>query len=180
MEFGKLNLIPARERPDLVAESVAEGLKSITPGDIYIAEIDPSLAGTKEFCEHYEIPVDHAANCVVVEATRGDRKWFAACVVLGATRADINGLVRRYLDGRKVSFASMDEALQKTRMMYGGITPVGLPTDWPILVDSAIVALDKVVVGGGGRSSKLVLSGKILSELPNAVVLEGLGFRSES
>ena len=64
----------------------------------------------------------------------------AACMVLATDRADVNKAVRKHLDVRKISFAPMDEAVSQTGMEYGGITPVGLPPDWPILVDAAVAA----------------------------------------
>jgi prolyl-tRNA editing enzyme YbaK/EbsC (Cys-tRNA(Pro) deacylase) len=101
-----------------------------------------------------------------------------ACVVLATTRADVNGLVRRHVGARKASFAAMDDAVAQTGMEYGGITPVGLPADWPLLVDSAVVATPYVVVGSGRRRSKLVLPGAALAALPGAEVLDGLGIPS--
>ena len=62
----------------------------------------------------------------------------AACLVLASDRADVNKTVRKHLDVRKISFASMEDAVAQTGMEYGGITPVGLPADWPILVDTAV------------------------------------------
>ena len=115
-----------------------------------------------------------SANCVVIAARRGDDVRYAACVVLATTRADVNGVVRRHLDARKASFAPMDDAVALTGMEYGGITPPGLPPQWPVLIDPLVVAAGDVVVGSGVRRSKLVLPGKLLAELPAAVVVEGL------
>ncbi|MFF3147843.1 YbaK/EbsC family protein, partial [Streptomyces sp. NPDC057927] len=97
------------------------------------------------------------------------------CVVLSATRVDVNGVVRRQLGARKASFAPMDIATGESGMEYGGITPIGLPGDWPVLVDSAVVELPYVLVGSGRRRGKLLVPGKAFAELPNVVVLEGLG-----
>jgi prolyl-tRNA editing enzyme YbaK/EbsC (Cys-tRNA(Pro) deacylase) len=69
----------------------------------------------------------------------------------------------------------MDAAVAETGMEYGGITPLGLPEGWPVLVDGAVAATDRVVVGSGVRRSKLLLPGKLLAALPGAVVLDGLG-----
>ena len=118
-----------------------------------------------------------SANCVVIAAKRGDDIRYAACVILATTRADVNGVVRRNLDARKASFAPMDEAVARTGMEYGGITPPGLPPEWPILIDPAVPAAGDVVVGSGVRRSKLVLPGRLLAELPAAVVVEGLASR---
>jgi len=112
---------------------------------------------------------------VVVAARRGGDTRLAACVVLASTRADVNGLVRRHLDARKASFAPMDVAVAETGMEYGGITPVGLPPDWPVLVDAAVAATPRVIVGSGLRRSKLWLPGAAVAELPSAQVVDGLG-----
>jgi prolyl-tRNA editing enzyme YbaK/EbsC (Cys-tRNA(Pro) deacylase) len=95
--------------------------------------------------------------------------------VLASTRADVNGLVRRRLAARKASFAPMDDAVALTGMEYGGITPVGLPEDWPVLVDTAVAAAPAVVIGSGVRHSKLAIPGELAARLPGAEVTEGLG-----
>jgi len=138
---------------------------------LWVSEIDPGLADTAAFCEHYEIGLGISANCVVVEARRADRVWFAACVVLATTRADVNGIVRKHLGARKISFAPMDAAVSLTGMEYGGITPVGLPDDWPILVDRNVIGQDRVIIGSGIRGSKLLAATEVLASLPNAEVL---------
>lgn len=139
-----------------------------------VAEIDPDLADTAAFCARYSVGLDVSANCVIVEGRRAERTSFAACVVLATTRADVNGVVRRRLDARKASFAPMEQAVAATGMEYGGITPPGLPGDWPVLVDAAVVTAGLVVVGSGVRRSKLVLPATALADLPGAEVIEGL------
>ena len=167
MIVGKLNFVPASEAPELVAESVRPHLQD----GLWVSAIDPDLADTAAFCEHYDIGLDVSANCVVVEARRADRVWYAACVVLATTRADVNGIVRKHLGARKVSFAPMDSAVTLTAMEYGGITPVGLPDDWAILVDTNVIDREKVIVGSGIRGSKLLVATDVLRSLPNAEVL---------
>ena len=108
-------------------------------------------------------------------AKRGGETRYAACVVLATTRADVNGVVRRQLDARKASFAPMDEAVARTGMEYGGITPIGLPADWPVLVDRRVAQSAGVIVGSGLRRSKLLVPGRALAELPGAEVLDDLG-----
>lgn len=119
--------------------------------------------------------MEQAANCVVLEAKRGEKTWFAACVILGSTRADVNGLARRTFDARKVSFAPMEKAVAETGMEFGAITPVGLPRNWSILIDKAVADSDYVIIGSGIRKSKLAVPGSFLASLPNAQVLDGLG-----
>jgi prolyl-tRNA editing enzyme YbaK/EbsC (Cys-tRNA(Pro) deacylase) len=179
MRIGILEATPAIERLDLVAPPVAAALSAwsgpVPVDEIGVAEINPELADTAAFCERYGVGLEESANCVVVAGRRGGEVRLAACMVLATTRADVNGLVRRHLEARRASFAPLDEAVAETGMEYGGITPIGLPVDWPLLVDAAVAASPRVVVGSGLRRSKLTLPGKALSDLPNAVVLDGLG-----
>ncbi|WP_433800569.1 YbaK/EbsC family protein [Actinomycetospora sp. CA-084318] len=175
---GTLELVPAPDRPDLLAPSVVAALTAL-PDDVArscgVAAIDPDLADTAAFCEAYSSPLDLSANCVVVTGARSGEQRFAACVVLATTRADVNGVVRRRIDVRKASFAATDLAVELTGMEYGGITPFGLPADWPVLVDPAVLAAPAVVVGSGVRGSKLVVPGSVLGLLPGAEATEGLG-----
>ena len=172
--LGSLTWVPAALRPELLGASVATVLPALS-GEAWVAEIDDDLADTAAFTEAYAVPPEASANCVVVAARRAGRTTLAACVVLATTRADVNGLVRRHLDARKASFAPQDVAVAESGMAYGGITPVGLPSDWPVLVDAAVAAADWVVIGSGTRGSKLAVSGALLAGLPTAVVLDGLG-----
>jgi prolyl-tRNA editing enzyme YbaK/EbsC (Cys-tRNA(Pro) deacylase) len=120
------------------------------------------------------VGLEISANCVIVAGRRGETTRYAACMVLATTRADVNGLIRTLLDARKASFAPMDDAVALTGMEYGGITPLGLPADWSILVDSRVVALPQIVVGSGLRRSKIAMPGTVLAALPGAQVMEGL------
>ena len=117
---------------------------------------------------------EDSANCVIIAGRRGETVSYAACVVLATTRADVNGVVRRRLEARKASFAPMDDAVDLTGMEYGGITPVGRPAAWPVLIDAAVLARDLVVIGSGLRRSKLALPADRLAELPGAEVIDGL------
>ncbi|MFY9886817.1 MAG: YbaK/EbsC family protein, partial [Streptosporangiaceae bacterium] len=153
MSIGTLAAVPALDRPDLLAAPVAAALAGldgkIAVADIGVAEIDPALADTAAFCERYEVALTESANCVVVAGRRDGQTRLAACMVLATTRADVNGLARRELDVRKASFAPMDQAVELTGMEYGGITPIGLPADWPVYVDAAVAATARVVIGSG-------------------------------
>ena len=91
------------------------------------------------------------------------------------TRADVNNLVKRTLDVRKASFLSMERAVEESAMEYGGITPVGLPETWRVLVDDACLEIEAAIIGSGVRRSKLLVPGRLLGELPGAEVLAGLG-----
>jgi prolyl-tRNA editing enzyme YbaK/EbsC (Cys-tRNA(Pro) deacylase) len=173
--LGRLAAEPALDRPDLLAVPVLAALRSGVPeAEVLVAPIDPELADTAAFCTAYEVRPEDSANCVVVAGKREGEIRYAACMILATTRADVNGVVRRHLDVRKASFAPMADAVELTGMEYGGITPIGLPAGWPILVDAAVAAAEGVVVGSGIRGSKIALSGRTLAALPSAVVIEGL------
>jgi prolyl-tRNA editing enzyme YbaK/EbsC (Cys-tRNA(Pro) deacylase) len=175
--LGTLSAVPALDRPDLLGDPVAHALKLLDPADaalVGVAEIDPALADTAAFCEKYGSPLDASANCVVVAGKRAGEVRFAAALVLATTRADVNGVVKRRLDVRKASFAPMDEAVALTGMEYGGITPVGLPAEWPVLIDRRVAEAPELVIGSGIRGSKLLISGAALAALPGAEVIEDL------
>lgn len=163
---------PATERLDLLPAPVAAAVTA----EMLFVDTDPEKADTAVFVETYGADLlDASANCVVVAGKRGQDVTLAACLVLSTTRVDVNGVVRRHLGARKASFAAMDAATGATGMEYGGITPVGLPADWPLLIDAAVVDAPYLVIGSGARRGKLIVPGKVLAALPGAVVLEGLG-----
>jgi prolyl-tRNA editing enzyme YbaK/EbsC (Cys-tRNA(Pro) deacylase) len=167
---------PALERPDLLAAPVTVALAAWPAAqEVEVAAIDPALADTAAFCARYGVALAESANCVVVAARRGGDTTYAACMVAATTRADVNGLVRRHLGARKASFAPVESVTAATGMEYGGITPVGLPVGWPVLVDGAVEKTESVIIGSGIRGSKLRLPGRLLAELPGVQVLHGLG-----
>jgi prolyl-tRNA editing enzyme YbaK/EbsC (Cys-tRNA(Pro) deacylase) len=175
--IGSLAAVPALSRPDLLAAPVANALAALgdeMAGGISVAEIDPEVADTAAFCERYSVSLAESANCVVISGKREGETRFAACVILATTRADVNNVARRELDVRKASFAAMDVAVAESGMEYGGITPIGLPAGWPVLVDTLVADTPVVVIGSGVRRSKLVLAGKLLASLPGVRVIEGL------
>ena len=116
-----------------------------------------------------------ARTASIIAAKRGSDVTYAACMVTATTRADVNGLVRRHLGAKKASFGPMDTVTSLSGMEYGGITPIGLPDSWPVLVDDLVAKSPTVVVGSGIRGSKLWLPGHLLAELPAAQLLPGLG-----
>ncbi len=173
MSIGTLDLTAAGERLDLLAPPVANAIGQLP--NAQVAPIDPDLADTAALCEAYDVPLDISANCVVVTGKRAGVERHAACVVLATTRADVNGLVRRRLDARKASFAATDFATEATGMEFGGITPVGLPSDWLLLIDAVVAGSETVVIGSGLRRSKIAVPGAELVKLPGAEVIDGLG-----
>lgn len=170
--FGTLETLPANEHLDLVAEPVAVMLPRIP--DARVATIDPDLADTEKLCAAFDLPLETSVNAVVVKGVRAGVESYVVCMTPAHKRVDVNSVVRKKLGARKASFAPMDEAVELTGMEYGGITPVGVPEDWPIWVDPDAAAVDWACIGSGVRSSKLFIPGHAFLDLPNAEVVEGL------
>lgn len=171
VELGKLEWEPAGEHSDLLAEPVRAAVAA-TGAKVEVAPIDAALADTAAFCAEYDVPMTASANCVIVLGKRAGEETYAAVMVLATDRADVNGVIRKHLGVRKISFAAQDDAVARTGMEYGGITPIGLPADWPVLVDEAVTEAGPVVIGSGIRGSKLVIDGAALAKLPGAAVLD--------
>jgi prolyl-tRNA editing enzyme YbaK/EbsC (Cys-tRNA(Pro) deacylase) len=176
--IGDLVTVAALDRPDLLAPSVVEALDGWPhSGAVGVVEIDPNLSDTAAMTQAYGVSLESSANCVVVAGKRAGEERVAACVVRADTRADVNNLVKQALDVRKASFLSTDRAVAETGMEYGGITPIGLPASWRLLIDARVAEIAVVLIGSGVRQSKLLLSGADLARIPKAEVVEGLGLR---
>ncbi|MEU9084012.1 YbaK/EbsC family protein [Streptomyces sp. NPDC048357] len=173
------NAVPAPDCLEELVPPVAEAVRGwaghVPAEQILYVDTDPAIADTGAFVAHYgQELLGQSANCVVVAAKRGGATTLAACLVPSAGRADVNGAVRRHLGARKVSFAPMETAVELTGMEYGGITPLGLPAGWPLLVDPAVADMPYVLVGSGRRRGKLIAPGKLFAELPGAELVEDL------
>ncbi len=138
-----------------------------------VMQIDPDFADTAQFCEKYGIPLDHSANTIIV-ASKKDPKQYCACVVLATTRLDVNHAVKKLMGAPRVSFASADETKALTGMMIGGVTVFALPGDLPLYVDDRIMSLDWVIVGGGGRDTKIRTSPEVFRRMPNTTIVPAL------
>lgn len=171
--------VPALERPDLLAAPVLQALRSMQDAGtdvdrVEVTEIDPDQADTAVLVEATGWAMEDMANCIVISGTRAGEERVCAALVLGHTKADVNTTIRKTLDVRKCSFMPMDSAVERTGMEYGGITPVGRPDDWPVLVDARVTGRGHIVIGSGVRRSKLRLPGAMAAELPGARVVDGL------
>ncbi len=138
-----------------------------------IVDCDPALADTAQFVEAYGYSMEESANTIVVIG-KSDPPTFAACVVLGHTRLDVNKVVKKRLGVRKCSFASAEDTRAVTGMEIGGVTPFGLPSDLPLWIDHRVMECERVVLGGGSRSCKVVGPPAMLTALPNAEVVDDL------
>jgi prolyl-tRNA editing enzyme YbaK/EbsC (Cys-tRNA(Pro) deacylase) len=156
----------------MLLDAVADALAS--SGVTYeVMPCEPDLADTAAFCAHYGVDPADSANTILVISKRPPGEM-AACVVLATTRLDVNKAVCTEMGVKKASFASADQTIAATGMEIGGVTPFGLPTSVPVLVDAAVTRRSQIVLGGGNRTSKLRIEPSVLDALPNARVIEGL------
>ncbi len=139
-----------------------------------IIDCDPDLADTAAFCNHYGYSLDESANAILLVG-KSDPPVYAMCVVLATTQVDVNKVGRKKLGVRKASFAPPELASELTGMTLGGVTPFGKPADLALWIDSRVIELDRVIVGGGSRDKKLYIDPAALLSLPNSEVVEGLG-----
>lgn len=136
-------------------------------------ECDPDLADTAAFCEAYDIPIEQSANAILV-ASRKPEGHQAVCVVLAHTRLDVNGVVRRKLGVRKLSFAPAELTFELTGQEIGGVTVFGLPKELPVWFDSRVLEPEWVVIGAGTRSAKIRLDPTQFEGLDGFEIVENL------
>ena len=135
---------------------------------------DPNLADTAAFCEHYGFTLEQAANTILVASRKTEPTKYALCVVLGTTRVDVNKKVCELLGVKRASFADAETTRELTGMEIGGVVAIGTNAEIPVYIDSRVLAQEKVVMGSGNRTSKLVLNPQELLKLPHATTVENL------
>lgn len=140
-----------------------------------VIECDPEYADTQIFCDHYGYSADESANVLLIASKKGEPK-FAACVVLAACRLDVNKTARKKLGVSRISFASPEQTKELTGMELGGVTPFGMPENVPVLIDARVMECMRIILGGGNRSSKIILTPTELLKIPNAEVVENLAY----
>ena len=134
-----------------------------------VIEIDTDLADTALFCENYGFPIEQSGNTIIV-ASKKEPKLFAACVVLATTKLDVNKSLRNLMGVSKLSFASAEEMKALTGMEIGGVTPFSLPEEIKLYVDSRIMELNWLILGGGGRDKKLKISPEVFHKLDAEII----------
>lgn len=136
-------------------------------------DCDPQLADTAAFCDAYGYTPQQSANSIIVTSKKVEPAKYAVCVVLANSRLDVNKKVCELLGVKKAFFADAETTCALSNMMIGGVTAVGI-SDLPIYVDSRVMQQPEVVMGGGNRSTKLVLDPQELTKLPNVQIVDGL------
>lgn len=155
-----------------VRQSVIDSLIGLT-ANFDTMDCDPDLADTAEFCKAYDIPLERSANAIML-ASKRPQGVYAVCLVLATHRLDVNGVARREMDVKKVSFAPPELTAEVTGMVMGGVTPFGLPPGVPVLVDAAVMDHPWVVVGGGSRDMKVTVDPEVFTRMEDVRVLDGL------
>ncbi len=158
-------------------ESVVRTAVTALAMDHEIVPCDPALADTAAFCAHYGFSPEESANTILV-ASRRPKGLFGACVVLATTRLDVNRKVRDLLGVKKVSFADGETTETLTGMTIGGVTPFGLPTDLPLWIDRRVMECNRVILGGGSRSIKILIPPEALTRV-GGVVVDDLAMASD-
>ena len=164
------------DQQDASDAAVGERVRAVLDGlgvPHEVITIDPDFADTAAFCVKYGIPLDQSANTIIVTSKK-EPKQYGACLVLATTRLDVNHAVRKLMNVSRLSFASGDETKALTGMLIGGVTVFALPPDLPIYVDERVMGPAWIIVGGGGRSTKVKLAPEALRRLPNVTVVPGL------
>jgi prolyl-tRNA editing enzyme YbaK/EbsC (Cys-tRNA(Pro) deacylase) len=179
-ETNALDWRPALDHPDLLASATAQALTdwaAVRPevaAAVQVAPIDPGLADTAALVAAYGLDPTTSVNCVLVAGRRGETERLAAAMVPASTKADVNHRIRTLLEAKKASFLPTDRAVADSGMEYGGITPIGLPGTYRVLVDARVDTATPVVIGSGVRRSKLFLPGWLLAALPGAEIVTDL------
>lgn len=161
------------QQTDLLHPKVSEAIKKYGINAEAMA-CDPSLADTASFLEHYGFTADNTCNAILGIGKSNPPKY-ACCVVLANSKVDINKKFSELIQVKRVSFASGEQTLELTGMEIGGVTAVGLPYDMPIFIDAEVMRVPQVVLGGGNRSSKLLIDPHELKKIPQVQIIEGLG-----
>lgn len=173
-----LNFKKVIDNKNLVAQSTYNCINNTfsdeEKNNILVTEINSEYMDGLKLCEHYNIDTKIGANCLICECKRGENKSYVALLVPTGYRYNMSSTVRKYTNSRMVSVAPLEYVLEKTKMEYGSINPIGLPNDWKIFIDPKVLDVDKIICGSGLQKSKLLLPSKYLLKLNNVEVLENL------
>ena len=174
MNSSKLIFTPINNTCDIVPTNTLEvALYLAKKGVVSVGEIDPKYCGGFELVEEYNIDPDAAIKCLIIEGKRNKTKKYAALLVPIKYECDVSE-VKEVLNVKTISFAKLDYVLEQTNMELGSITPIGIPEDWYVFVDSMVFEQKYIIIGGGLKNSKLMLASELLKKLPNSFVLDNL------
>jgi prolyl-tRNA editing enzyme YbaK/EbsC (Cys-tRNA(Pro) deacylase) len=164
-----LNIVAPDQLGALLPAHVVTALEG---RDVVLFSVTDDASDTNDFSARYGFPMEDCANTIVVRYKRDGGEHLAALVTLGSLRLDVNGAVKAALGAKRISFAQREIATEQSAMEFGGITAFGLPADWRILVDAAVMTRRQIVMGAGIRQAKLLLAPAVLSELPTVEIAQ--------
>lgn len=96
------------------------------------------------------------------------------CVLCLLTAGWIRIRGREKMGVRRISFASAEQAILVTGMEIGGITPIGMPDNVPVWIDSRVMERKQIILGGGNRLSKIIMTPDQLLKIPRTEVVNDL------
>ncbi|WP_429300264.1 YbaK/EbsC family protein [Paraburkholderia sp. GAS199] len=167
-EFVKqLDVIPADQ---LAAHLPAHVVEQLPPQGVTVFAVSDDASDTAAFSERYGFGLEDCANTIVIRYKKDGGEHYAALVSLGSLRLDINGAVKAALGAQRLSFAKREAAVEHSQMEFGGITAFGLPDDWRVLIDAAVMEREQIVMGAGVRAAKLLLAPAVLKAWPRCEV----------
>ena len=157
------------------SEIIIKFISSIKEKELFYSNLKKIIEIPICYDREYGIDLKDSVNAIIVKTKTGELKY-AACALLATTRLDINKTIRKKLGARKVSFADIEETVELTEMNIGGVTPLVLPNTLPLWVDSKVMQRNSIVLGGGNRSSKIIISPKIFNYTSNTEIVDGLAY----
>lgn len=170
-----LEFVSVASHPEYVAPKMLSFLKSHELTDkIQVAQIDPQYADGEKLSEAYGVDINQELNCLAFAGKRDGQIRYAAVVVPYGKRVNSGAVLKHAMNATKPSLANLDDVIAITCMEFGSITPVGLPDDWQVLIDSSVKELDEVIIGGGHVDAKFKTKPQILTQLPHAKFVDQL------
>ena len=150
-----------------------------TVNEIYNANLDKlevfeckdEFSDTQSFCDNYGYKIEDSCNAILIKSKKPEEFYSLFCV-LGSSRLDVNHKAKSLMESKKVSFASKEEAEKVTNQIYGGISPLGLPSEIKIFIDKEVLLREKIFIGAGNRVSKFFLKPESLVELTQGKIEE--------
>ncbi|REE22411.1 prolyl-tRNA editing enzyme YbaK/EbsC (Cys-tRNA(Pro) deacylase) [Paraburkholderia sp. BL27I4N3] len=157
----RLDVIAAEQ---LDAHLPAHVVEQLPAQGVTVFSVTDDASDTAAFSARYGFGLEDCANTIVIRYKKEGGEHYAAVVSLGSLRLDINGAVKAALGAQRLSFAKREAAVEHSGMEFGGITAFGLPDDWRILVDAAVMERTQIVMGAGVRAAKLLLAPDVLRQ----------------
>lgn len=114
---------------------------------------------------------EQVVRSIVFRVAKGDY-----VMVLVAGPGQVNWKVlRRHLGQSRLTMASREEVLSVTGYQIGAVSPFGLPTPMPVLVDRGVLAQEEVSIGSGERGATVILQrSDLMHALGEVTIVDGL------